>query len=281
MLEPIALPRPSVVALAASFLLFGPALAGCQGEKSAPEPNPEPVQTQTPVVAVGPAPTLDRAGLLQAMDVAASAYAAGRDVGGASLAGRRFVVRQAFGCAGATPPPADTATGDGLAAWSWGEQRRSLKLTLAPGDWTASPLVAGGAETWETVEGFWLARPWLRADGCPGVQGDPLASGPATPSPQTMGLAAVFEEDGPRTGRRNGRAYDFIVRGEDGQQAVAPGEGYRLVLEGRMVAFADGRAIRCRAANPDQRPVCIGAVQLDRVAFEDAQGKMLSEWRAG
>lgn len=281
MLEPIASPRPSVVALAASVLIFGPVLAGCQREDAAPAPTTAPAQTQTPIVAVGPAPTLDRAGLLQAMDVAASAYAAGREVGGPSLVGRRFVVRQAFGCAGATPPPADTATGDGLAAWSWGERRRSLKLSLAPGDWTASPLVAGGAETWESVEGFWLPRPWLRADGCPGAQGDPLASGPAAPSPQTMGLAAVFEEDGPRTGRRNGRAYDFIVRGEDGQPAVAPSRGYRLVLEGRMAAFADGRAIRCRAANPDQRPVCIGAVQLDRVAFEDAEGRMLSEWRDG
>ena len=48
-----------------------------------------------------------------------------------------------------------------------------------------------------------------------------------------------------------------------------------------MAAFADGRAVRCRAAGPDQRPICIGAVQLDRVAFEDAQGAVLSEWRGG
>lgn len=281
MLEPIASPRPSVVALAASVLLFGPVLGGCQREEAAPAPNPAPVQPQTPVVAVAPAPTLDRAGLLQAMDVAASAYAAGRDVGGANLAGRRFVIRQAFGCAGPTPPPAEDMTGDGLAAWSWGDRRQSLRLTLAPGDWTASPLIAGGADNWEAVEGFWLTRPWLRTDGCPGAQGDPLASGPVAPSPQSVGLAAVFEEDGSRIGRRNGRAYDFTVRGEGDQPPVAPAQGYRLVLEGRMTAFADGRAIRCRAASPDQRPVCIGAVQLDRVAFEDAGGQMLSEWRGG
>jgi hypothetical protein len=95
-----------------------------------------------------------------------------------------------------------------------------------------------------------------------------------------MGLAAVFEADGSRLGRRNGRAYSFGVRGENDQPAAVPPGGYRLVLEGRMAAFSDGRAIRCRAASPDQRPVCIGAVRLDRVAFEDAQGAVLSEWRA-
>ena len=277
MLEPTALFRPSVVALAASTLV----LAACQREQAATPVAPEPAPATPPVVAVAPAPTLDRAGLLQAMDVAASAYAAGQDPGGASLSGRRFVVRQAFGCTGPTPPPADDATGNGLAAWSRAPQRGTVQLTLAPGDWTHSPLIAGGADTWEAAEGFWLPRPWLRADGCPGAQGDPLASGPGAPSPQTVGLAAVFDEGGSRLGRRNGRAYSFTVRGDGDQPPTAPAGGYRLVLEGRMTAFADGRAIRCRAASPDQRPVCIGAVQLDRVAFEDAAGAVLSEWRPG
>jgi hypothetical protein len=71
------------------------------------------------------------------------------------------------------------------------------------------------------------------------------------------------------------------VRGEGDQPPAAPVQGYRLVLEGRMAAFADGRAIRCRSDMRDQRPVCIGAFQLDRVAFEDTDGKMLSEWRGG
>lgn len=278
MLEPVVSPRPSVVALAASLFL----VSACQREDSAtPAPAPAPAPSETPVVAMAPAPVLDRAGLLQAMDIAASAYAAGKDPGGASLAGRRFVLRQAFGCAGPTPPATDAGAGDGLAAWSWGERRQSLKLSLAPGDWTDSPFLAGGADSWEAAEGFWLPRPWLRAEGCPGALGDPLASGPVAPSPQTVGLAAVFEEDGSRLGRRNGRAYEFTQRGDGDQPPPAPSGGYRLVLEGRMTAFADGRAIRCRASSPDQRPVCIGAVQMDRVAFENAEGQMLSEWRPG
>ena len=280
MLEPTAFLRPSAVALAATALL----LSGCQREAAvtAPPIAPPPAETaEPPVPPVPPAPTLVRAGLLQAMDAAASAYAAGQDSAG-SLTGRRFVVREAFGCAGASPPPVEAAPGNGLAAWSWGPRRESLRLTLAPGDWTDSPLLAGSADSWEAAEGFWISRPWLRADGCPGIEGDPLASGPvAAPSPQSVGLAAVFEEDGSRLGRRNGRAYEFTVRGESDQAPAAPAGGYRLVLEGRLAAFADGRALRCRAASADQRPVCIAAVHLDRVAFETADRRTLSEWRVG
>jgi hypothetical protein len=275
--EPTVSLHPSVVALAASALL----LTACQREKAAEPAPPAPAATETPVVSIAPPQTLDRAGLLQAMDIAASAYAAGKDPGGDTLVGRRFVVRQAFGCTGPTPPAVEESAGTGLAGWSWGDQRRTLQLSLTPGDWSDSPLIAGGADSWEAAEGFWLPRPWLRAEGCPGALGDPLASGPAAPSPQTAGLAAVFEEGGSRLGRRKGRAYSFTVRGEGDQPPPAPTGGYRLILEGRMSAFADGRAIRCRASSPDQRPVCIGAVQLDRVAFEDAGGAVLSEWRPG
>ena len=278
MLEPTVLPRLSAVALAATALL----LAGCERDEAAtPPPSPTAPRPAEPAAApAAPAPTLDRAGLLQAMDVAASAYAAGRPPE-VSLAGRRFIIRQAFGCAGETPPPMEAEPASGLASWSWGPRRESLRLVLAPGDWTDSQRLADGADNWEAAEGFWLARPWLRADGCPGVTGDPIASGPVVSSPQSVGLAAVFETDGSRLGRRNGRAYAFTVRGEGDQPPAAPVGGYRLVLEGRMAAFADGRAIRCQAASAEQRPVCIGAAQLDRVAFETADGATLSEWRTG
>lgn len=276
--EPTALLRPSAVALAAALLL----ISGCQRDEGATPPPPAapaPAEASAPP-APAPAPTLDRAGLLQAMDAAASAYAAGLEPG-ESLAGRRFVVRQAFGCAGESPPPAEGAPGNGLAAWSWGPRRESLRLVMTPEDWTGSALLTGGDDDWEVAEGVWMPRPWLRAEGCPGVVADPLASGPAAPTPQSVGLAAVFEADGSRLGRRNGRAYEFTVRGEGDQAPAAPVGGYRLVLEGRLAAFADDRAIRCRAASADHRPVCIGAVRLDRVAFETADGRTLSEWRVG
>ncbi|WP_242078236.1 hypothetical protein [Brevundimonas diminuta] len=272
MLETIASPRYSIIALAASLLV----LAACQRE---PQPAPAPAEKSEtpPVVTVAPAPVLDRAGLLEAMDIAASAFAAGREVGGASLAGRRFVVRQAFGCG--APSEAAEAAADGLATVAWAKDRQSLKFSLAPADWLQSGVVGGDDSGLEAVEGFWLARPWLLTEACPAMA--PGASASTQASPQTAGLAAVFKPNGARTGRRNGRAYEFTLRGEDGQPPVPSAQGYRLVLEGRMTAFADGRAIHCRAAAADQRPACIGAVQLDRVAFEDADGQMLSEWRDG
>jgi hypothetical protein len=121
----------------------------------------------------------------------------------------------------------------------------------------------------------------MTSDGCPTVRGDPLQTGNVGGTPQTVGLAAIFEAGGSRVGRRNGRAYSFTVRPEGDAPLKSPTQGYRLILEGRVASYPDGRAIRCAAAGPAQRPVCVIATKLDRVAFEDAEGKMLSEWRPG
>lgn len=270
--------RPSVVALAA----FAVTLAGCQRDEPSNTASSAPPAPVTPVISIAPAPILDRAGLLQEMDWAASSYATGAGADDASLARRRFVVRQAFGCHIAVSPGEATAP-EGLAMATWSPDGRTLKLALTPGDWTASPPFPNATGAWEAAEGFWLSRPWLRADGCPKIKDNDLSGVDPTigqsRSAQTVGLAAVFDEGGSRLGRRNGRAYEFTVRGEGDQPPIISGAGFRLVLEGRMAAFDDGRAIRCRASGPEQRPVCIGAVQLERVAFESAEGEMLVEWR--
>lgn len=263
------------VALAASLVL-----AACERREPTPKPAPAAEAPPPPPQPIAPPPAVGRVELLQAMDAAASAYAAGRTAEGQGLAGRRFTIRQAFGCDGPAPPAAPDTAGDGVGRWSWGRERRALELRLTPSDWTGSALMAGGDGAWEAAEGFWLAWPWLRTDGCPGAKSDPLA-GPALAAPQTMGLAAVFEHGGSRLGRRNGRAYVHTVRGDGDQPPALPTAGYSLVLEGRFAAFADGRAVRCRADGPDQRPVCVAAAQLDRVAFETPDGAVLSEWRPG
>lgn len=284
MLNPVTPVRLPVVAAATVGLL----LVSCQREAAPVAPPPE---TAAPAVS-GPEtppsnpalnPALDRRGLLTAMGAAAANYASGGAAAAPDpLVGRQFDLRLAFGCEGPEAPPADGAAGDGLARWSWGPERQTIRLSLTPGDWTRSALIAGaGQDRWEAVEGFWVSRAWMTADGCPSVRADPLASGPAAPSPQTVGLAAVFEAGGSRLGRRNGRAYAHTIRAAGDAAPDAPAGGYRVRLEGRIAAFPDGRAIRCRAANPDQRPVCVAAVQLDRVAFETAGGETLSEWRPG
>lgn len=279
MLNPVMPVRLPVVAMIAAGLLT----ASCQRDSRPAAPRPEPAGP----VETGPAtpplnPALDRSELLAAVARAASAYAAGADAAASSpLAGRQFDIRLAFGCEGAEASPADGA-GDGLARWSWGPEGETIRLGLTPGDWTRSALIAGsGQDRWEAVEGFWVARPWMTADGCPSVRADPLASGPAAASPQTVGLAAVFETGGSRLGRRNGRAYAHAIRQAGAAPLVALDAGYRLRLQGRIASFPDGRAVRCRAANPNQRPVCVAAVQLDRVAFETPTGETLSEWRPG
>lgn len=282
MLEPTVSPRPSVVALAASLALFSSVVGGCQREPAKPATDPAPARPTAPPIVSTPVAALDRAGLLAAMDAAASTYASGLASEPGALVGRRFAVRQAFGCAGEASRAPDDKVEAGLATWSRSEDGQSLQVTLTPSAWTTSPLITdGGKPSWEAVEGVWLTRPWLRTDDCPRVPASDSLGGPAAPSPQTMGLASVFEADGSRLGRRNGRAYEHTVRGVDDQPAVAPVQGYRLVLEGRLAAFPEGRSIRCRGSGPDQRPVCIAAVQIDRVAFEDAAGALLSEWRGG
>lgn len=170
-----------------------------------------------------------------------------------------------------------------MARWTPGPDGKTIELRMTPGDWAGSALIAAGtdAPAWEAVEGFWIPRPWLDSESCPVVKGDPLQTVELSAAPQTLGLAAIFEEGGSRIGRRNGRAYTFTVRAKGETPLPTPRQGYRMALEGRIASFPDGRAIRCRAPGPDQRPVCVVAAKLDRVAFEDAEGETLSEWRPG
>lgn len=271
--------RPLVV-LAASGLL----VSACDRPERPEVPvEATPIAEPTPAPQIVPAPlTLDRRALLDGLRRAASNYASGVSPQGTdALVGKPFSVTTAFGCGG--PEPVVEGQAEGLARWSWAPERRAIQLSMTPGNWAGSALIAGsGDEGWEAVEGFWIPRPWMEDGGCPATAGDPLASGLPAPSPQTVGLAAVFDADGSRLERRNGRAYTHSVRPEgDAETVSAPTDGYRLRLEGRVESFPDGRAIRCRAAGPDQRPVCIAAVRLDRVAFEAASGQTLSEWRIG
>ena len=268
--------------IAASLLAL--ALAGCEQQPSEPEDvaseAPAPPRQSLPA----PTPVLPRADLITAVNQAASAYAA-RDeqTDKDPLVGRTFSVKIAFGCAGparVVPEGGDTS---GLASWSWASEGRTIELRMTPGEWAGSALIAGSTQSpeWEAVDGFWITRPWLSPESCPDVTGDPLQPADGRADPQTVGLAAIFETGGSRIGQRNGRAYTFTIRPEGDTPLQPPEDGYRLVLEGRIASFPDGRAIRCRAAGPDQRPVCVAATKLDRVAFESADGNLLSEWRPG
>lgn len=285
-LQQLDTPARSLALHGAALALLGLVLTGCDRRSPGPSANiadevpPPPLPKKLPA----PVPALARGDLVTAAGRAASAYAEGKPPEGTDpLVGRTFVVRIAFGCSGPAPGPVPDGAPSGLASWSPGPDGKTIELRMTPGEWAGSALIAGGtdAPAWEAVEGFWIPRPWLTSESCPVVKGDPLQTGEVSAAPQTLGLAAIFEEGGSRIGRRNGRAYAFTVRAADDAPLRPPRQGYRLVLEGRIASFPNGRAIRCRAAGPDQRPVCVVAAKLDRVAFEDAQGTMLSEWRSG
>ena len=259
---------------------FGLMLAGC------PERPEEPVEPPvTPSEVPEPEPqapaALSRSDILAAARSAASNYAQGvqtdeRD----DLVGRSFTIVMPVGCAGpmgAMPPEA----ADGLARLAWGPERRTLQFALTPGDWTESALITSADGDWESVEGVWIPRPWLQSEECPSVRADPLQSGASAAAPQTVGLAVVHTDEDSRLERRAGRAWAHTLRGEGEEAATVPESGLRLRFEGRVSGFPSGRAFRCRAAGPDTAPVCVIAVQLDRVALETGDGEALSEWRGG
>lgn len=276
------------VALIAAVLLAWP-------RKPPPAPPPKEAAPAAPAPTPLTPPPLGRSELVAAARAAAAAYAAGAPApdGEAALAGRAFRVRLPFGCLGVAPPAEP-------AAWRYDETRGTLTLTARAVDWTGAPLARGlpGAETIEAVEGFWIPRPWLEGETCPNLPVPPPApaqvetapakapaktAAPATapptlppPSPHTVGLAEVFRAGGSRVFRRGERPYQVVAK-------AGPPTGphvYHLVLEGRVVAAEDGRAVRCRAETADRRPVCLVTVEFDRVAFEDpAGGEVLGEWR--
>ncbi|MGN7097540.1 hypothetical protein [Brevundimonas diminuta] len=289
------------LALAAAL----PLLTWCQRP---PEPAAPADPAPPPTVVLDS--TLNRAALLAALTEAGTALADGqtRD---AALTGRTVSVRLPFGCGGEAAVASEAGGLPRLVRNADG----SLTLTITPEDLGASALVPatheGAVDKWEAVEGFWIARPWSGLDACPAsaaltapapelapspaqtaiktpAEGkttaakaiDDVAAPPIVQLERSAGLAAVFETGGSRLGRRQGQAYVHVIRGEKGVAPTPASGGYALRLEGRLTAFADGKAVHCVQQDAESRPVCIAALRLDRLAFEDgATGALLSEWR--
>jgi hypothetical protein len=272
LIAPVIIGSVVAVLIAASLLFKG------SGSTQAPPPPPpavtQPIATPAPLE-VPPLP-LGRREIIELARDQAAAYAAGvTPPPQAALIGRRFSLKLPFGCSG-------PEIGDGAeqAHFEYDAVKKTIKLVARAGDWATLPIIQSLADSGgiEDVEGFWLPRPWSYAETCPPHREGPA---PATPTPadgQSLGLARVFRAQGSRLLRRDGRPYEFVRR-------IAKGEvppltaSYQLILEGRIVGFGGDQAIRCWSEGSDHRPICLYGVEFDRVAFEDAQGKLLAEWR--
>lgn len=238
-------------------------------------------QTSTPIVRPPPVPALPvsipplgRADLLEAFARAADAASAGSQATAenAALVGRDFAVRLPFGCGGPMREDDDISWAD----WAYNAKTGALKLTARPEHWDEEPWIRAlaGDLAFDAAEGFWIKRPWSSAETCPVVSTDDTAGPPPV---ETAALVQFFAPDSPRTLRRGGRPYAYTVKARE-----PIGEGprdYGLMVSGRVASFADGQPVHCRVENVDRPPVCLMAVTFERVAFNDVDGRMLTEWR--
>jgi len=267
-----ALVAPIAIGLAAVAVLIVLLLRTAPPPEVAPAPTPAP-EPPPPLVAAAPAASapLGRAELIAGAQAAADAYAAGAQGEAAKLTGRTFSLRLAFGCGGPVVDP-----GTAQAYYQLDQTAGTARLAARPVVLTDLPLIRAAPlppET-ETVEGFWLPRPWLKAEGCPMRR---TVTPPATPTPTeapSLGVAVFHGADAPRAQRRGDRPYEFVVKSPAGGAAAT----FALVLEGKITGFADGQAIHCWSESAEHRPICLYGVSLDRVAFEDAKGGVLAQW---
>lgn len=302
----LTLPRLPITAIVLVF-----SLAACRAERT-PDQNLEEAASNLanlmPIPAT--APTLDRSGLIDAAEEAASAFATGTDDSGLqrSMAGRRFAFRMAFGCPG-YPLPDSAAPSMRLKVREDGksyEVRATFSLTAAdaglarPADDATRKANSDTLPAIEAVEGFWIQRPWMRAEQCPKypihlddakVDGELSVTDTKKASDKppvakiapdhSIGLARFFTTADSRVGARAGRDYVKVVTIDEGSK---PPPGVFLVVEGRLRAWPDGKVIECRDAIDDGRPTggrpsCIIGTTIDRVAFERADDRsVIAEW---
>lgn len=274
--------------LAITSILAVALLVSCRpAERGAEQNNVVTAEPQRPVLPVAE-PPLDREALLIAVAKAASATALGEDDRQAQrqLDGDRFEIRLRFGCGGTAE-----AAGPKSRLWTFDEQERVIRFRVEPdfsGDLPMIEALAGS--DFESVEGFWLRRPWLLDAGCPVNRPTPQASAPEESSPvesdpgaapsERVGIAQFFTAADPRTHRRDSRAYEATRVLEEGEAPST--QGYDLVLAGRLKVLPSGRVIACSATRPDTPPECIVSAEFDQVRIERADRReTIAEWSRG
>jgi hypothetical protein len=272
-------------------LSLAAALAGCS-PKTEPQGNVSD-EAQAPVAETRepPAPAITdalllRRDLLLATAQAASDFALGADdrQRQQELNGRPFSF---------VIPLCDPYDRGALFTARLDEEGGAARLEVRPDLRRGPPAGSTGGQGIETVEGFWLRRPWLLDPKCP--VSEPVEQGPvgeaekergqpgtaqgpmSEPLQLSVGIAQFLDETSARSLRRGDRPYQITRR-------LAPGESIGpvdLEIEGRMRALPDGRVIACEGRFPDKPPTCILSVGIDRVRLLQRGGEPLAEWASG
>lgn len=280
--------RNGLAALALAAVV--PGISGCQ-EKFDPAPAETAISQpgkSTPaaqVPAVTSLSAVGRSDLLVAAAAAADEVAAGNSLpkSNLQLTNRSFELRLPFAC------------GDGVLGkwgeWSFDQETRVLRATFRPQNWADDPIferMTAGVP-YDAAEGFWIERPWTRAEQCPPV-GEPSPAPTNDPGTKTvpahaapgsgdgsLALVQYFSPNASRTLRRGNRPYRYTAKLANERQA--PPLGLRVKLVGRISGFADGQPIHCVVDAPSKPPVCGIAVEFTQVVLEVAvTGEILTEW---
>lgn len=295
------------IGTSAGLLLIFSIVAGCDSADEDPAANAGDAQNQSVLNLPSiprPEPPINRADLLSAVAMAASAKAGGAEVPAdvRALDGKRFELRIRFGCRGPAPDLQEAVLG-----WTFDREERTLRLRATPTISSDDALVEQVAgEEYEAVEGFWVPRPWLLEPVCPAaaaVRGAP-AEAPQTeetaadqakeqrpsedkqeaqsppPAFPRVGIAQFYTDTDARTRRRAMRPYESVKIIEEGRPISS--QGYNLVLAGRLRALPGKGVIECVATSSDAPPDCIVSANIDQVRIERPEdGELLAEWGSG
>lgn len=248
-----------------------------------------------------PAPAMDRQDLLAAVATAASAAVAGADDLPAqrALDGSPFELKIRFGCGGPNARAFDSGLG-----WTFEGKQRTLRVRAAPTisdeDPVAARVIEAAGNGIETVEGFWIPRPWLLSPACPQLpsgQAEPDSTGEAPAEPTSpedggkaaqvpapdfpkVGIAQFFTEAEPRSRRRQSRAYESVKTLAESERPAE--SGFDMVLSGRLRSLPGGRVIACVATGADSPPNCIVSADFDQVRIElPGTRDVLAQWETG
>lgn len=222
-----------------------------------------------------PLQNLDRAALINAAGLAASAFTAGdmTDAKFGQFAGRRFELVLPFACNGQTAPDDDLERG-----WKYDAETGNFQLAF-PSNIALSAedepqTDAKAVPETKFAKSFWIERDWLRQGICPPVSTNDAAGTAEAPS---LAIAEIADAETPRADDRDGEPYRVSKRLTAEQ--LPDEKGLRIIITGRL-ASAPKIPFQCKSVHPDRRPACVILGRFDRVQITNASGaEIYGEWR--